>query len=887
MTAAPPPVRTTCPYCGVGCGVLVTRDADGGVAVHGDREHPANLGRLCSKGTALGETVGLEDRLLHPVVDGAQVDWDTALDAVAGRFRSVIETHGPDAVAFYVSGQLLTEDYYVANKLMKGFIGSANIDTNSRLCMSSAVAAYKRAFGSDTVPNDYTDLEAADLVVLVGTNLAWCHPVLFQRLVAEKKRRPSLGIVVVDPRATPTAENADLHLALASGTDAFLFNGLLAWLERFGHTDHAFVADHTEGAAAALHAARWHAPSPAVVAAHCGLAEEAVERFYRLFAGTPRVVTLFSQGINQSNSGTDKGNAIINCHLLSGRIGKPGSGPFSITGQPNAMGGREVGGLSNQLAAHMDLDDAGHRALVAAFWQTDRLATSPGLKAVDMFRAVEDGRIKALWIIATNPAVSLPDTAQVRRALARCDCVVVSEFAAHTDTLQFADIRLPALGWGEKSGTVTNSERCISRQRAFLPPPGEARADWWAICEVARRLGYPGFDYAGPAAIFAEHAALSAYRNDGTRDFDIGGLAGLDDAAYDALPPVQWPLPGAERPSARLFADGRFYTPTRRARLLPIVPTPPANDLDPSYPLVLNTGRVRDHWHTMTRTGRSPRLSGHIKEPYVSMHPVDAAGHGLRDGGLARVESALGAVVVRVDANPAMRRGDVFVPMHWNDRFAANGNVGALIAPHVDPVSGQPQFKHTAVRVTPYPAAWYGFLLSRGDVEGLGTGYWSKAIRRGLWHYELADAHAPADWPDYGHALLGGDGDGVEWRELHDSAQANYRLARLVDGRLDAVLIVQPSLRLPPRDWLTRLFDKSRLDQAERSRVLRATPPRGEFDAGRTVCSCFGVGINTLSRAIRENGLQTPEAIGELLLAGTNCGSCIPELRHLIAEAAE
>ena len=878
-------VKTTCPYCGVGCGVVVTRQVDGAVEIHGDRDHPANYGRLCSKGTALAETIGLEGRLLQPVVDGDRSDWDSALDAVAERFRRVVEQHGPDAVALYVSGQLLTEDYYVANKLMKGFIGSANIDTNSRLCMSSAVAAYKRAFGSDTVPNDYADLESADVVVLVGTNLAWCHPVLFQRLQAEKKRRPTLQIVVVDPRRTPTADSADLHLALAAGTDAFLFNGLLAWLDDVGQTDHGFVAEHTDGAAEALATARWHTPSADVVATHCALPLADVERFYRLFSATRKVVTLFSQGINQSNSGTDKGNAIINCHLLGGRIGQPGSGPFSITGQPNAMGGREVGGLSNQLAAHMDLADPSHRAIVGDFWRAPRLAERPGLKAVDLFRAVETGQVKALWVIATNPAVSLPDTDQVRRALSKCECLVVSEFVDRTDTLQFADIKLPALAWGEKSGTVTNSERCISRQRPFLSAPGDARADWWAICQVARRLGYPGFDYTGPAEIFAEHAALSAFRNQGARDFDIGGLAALDDEAYAALEPVRWPRP-KDRPVDRLFADGRFFTGNGRARLLPIVPRPPAGALDPSYPFTLNTGRVRDHWHTMTRTGRSPRLSGHIKEPFVAMHPVDAAGQGLIDGMLARITSPSGEIIVRVEVNPGMRRGEIFVPIHWNDQFSAQANVGRLVGAHVDPISGQPQFKQTSVRVAAYAAGWYGFLLSRREVSGLEAGYWSKAKRRGLWHYELAGETQPDDWPDYGHRLLDDGAAPSEWRELHDSAQANYRLARLVDGRLEAVLIVQPSHSLPPRDWLTDLFNKPELDQAERVRVLRGTPPAGQFDAGRTVCSCFSVGLNTLTKMIREQDLRTPEAIGERLLAGTNCGSCIPELRRLLADGA-
>jgi len=881
----PEPTKTTCPYCGVGCGLLVTPSPDGTTAqVTGDPAHPANFGRLCSKGAALGETLTTEGRLLHPRIGDTQVSWDAALDHVAQGFRQVIDTHGPDAVAFYVSGQLLTEDYYVANKLMKGFIGGANIDTNSRLCMASSVAGYKRAFGTDTVPCDYTDLDQAELILLVGSNTAWCHPVVYQRIKQAKLDNPKLKVVVIDPRRTATCEIADLHLALAPGSDTLLFNGLLNWLKREDAVDWDYLEAHTEGFAAAFKAARASAGSVPAVAAGCGLPEDQVAELYRLFTRTERVVTLYSQGVNQWSFGTDKVNAIINCHLLGGRIGQAGSGPFSITGQPNAMGGREVGGLSNQLAAHMDLADPDHRAIVGEFWQAPRLAESAGLKAVDLFHAVEEGRIKALWVLATNPAVSLPDTAQVRRALAACECLVVSEFADETDTLQYADIRLPALGWGEKSGTVTNSERCISRQRAFLPAPGEARPDWWAICEVARRLGFSGFDYAGPAEIFAEHAALSAYRNHGSRDFDIGGLGALDGAGYDDLEPVQWPKANAAQ-APRLFGDGRFYTASGRARLLPIVPRPPEDALDPSFPLVLNTGRVRDHWHTMTRTGRSPRLSGHIKEPSVTIHPIDAAGSGLTNGSLAELSSALGRVVVRVETSEGMRRGDVFVPMHWNDQFASNGNIGALIAPHVDPVSGQPQFKQTAVRAEPYRAAWYGFLLSRREVDGLTTGYWSKAVRRGLWHYELAGESVPDDWATFGRRLLAPDvaRDG-EWRELHDSAQANYRLARLVDGRLEAVLIVQPSPRLPPRDWLTELFAKAQLDPQERSRVLRGTPPRGQMDVGRTVCSCFSVGINTLTQAIRDKGLRTPEAIGEALQAGTNCGSCIPELRRLIAD---
>jgi assimilatory nitrate reductase catalytic subunit len=455
--------RTTCPYCGVGCGVLASRRPGGEVEIKGDPDHPANFGRLCSKGSALGETLSLDDRLLHPMVRGERASWDAALEEIARRFGQTIDEHGPDSVAFYVSGQLLTEDYYVANKLMKGFIGSGNIDTNSRLCMASAVAGHRRAFGADTVPVVYEDLELADLVVLAGSNLAWCHPVLFQRLAAARDARGT-KVVVIDPRRTATCDIADMHLALAPGSDVALFNGLLAFLADAGRIDESYVKAHTEGFEEALVTAQ--SCGLASTARETGLPESDLRRFYGLFADTPRVVTAFSQGVNQSSRGTDKVNAIINCHLATGRIGRPGMGPFSVTGQPNAMGGREVGGLANQLAAHMIFEDDAHRALVRRFWQAPRLAERPGLKAVDMFDAVADGRIKAIWIIATNPVDSLPAANKVRAALRACPLVIVSDVTARTDTAELGHILLPAAAWGEKDGTVTNSERRISRRSA-------------------------------------------------------------------------------------------------------------------------------------------------------------------------------------------------------------------------------------------------------------------------------------------------------------------------------------------------------------------------------------------------------------------------------------
>ena len=604
-------IRTTCPYCGVGCGVLATPDGNGGATIKGDPDHPANEGRLCSKGSALGETLDLDTRLLHPIVDGAQTTWTHALDTVARRLQHVIDKHGPEAIAFYLSGQLLTEDYYVANKLAKGFIGTPHVDTNSRLCMASSVAGHRRAFGADVVPQCYDDLELTDLIVLAGSNAAWCHPVLYQRMQLARAER-GVRLVNIDPRRTATCEGADLHLPIKPGTDGYLWSGLLVWLAERKLIDIDFVEAHTRGFAWALRQAAALAPDIDTVADETGLDRQAVAVFYSWFASTPRVVSCYSQGVNQSAQGTDKVNAIINCHLATGRIGKPGSGPLSLTGQPNAMGGREVGGLANMLAAHMGFSDA-ERDTVRRFWQAPNLVSGPGLKAVDMFDAIAGGRIKALWVMGTNPAVSLPRADAVRDALAKLDLLVVSEVVASNDTVSHAHVCLPAAGWGEKEGTVTNSERRISRQRAFLPLSGDARPDWWALCEVARRLGFAeAFAYNSAADIFDEHARLSGFENKGARAFDISGRAGLEDSAFDELTPFQWPSRAPQSQTERLFADGDFFTPDRKARFVAIRPPRLSAPVSADWPFVLNTGRVRDQWHTMTRTGLAPRLLTHI-----------------------------------------------------------------------------------------------------------------------------------------------------------------------------------------------------------------------------------------------------------------------------------
>ncbi|MEW8506378.1 MAG: nitrate reductase [Candidatus Thiodiazotropha sp.] len=880
-------VRTTCPYCGVGCGLLLEKGESQEWLVKGDPEHPSNAGRLCSKGTALGETIVSDSHPLQPASAGKAIDWEHALDIAAQGFSRTIERYGPDAVAFYVSGQLLTEDYYVANKLMKGFIGSGNIDTNSRLCMSSSVAGHKRAFGSDTVPGCYEDFELAELIVLTGSNTAWCHPVLYRRIAQAKENNPALKVVVVDPRQTATCEIADLHLQLKPGSDSLLFSGLLSFLERNQAINRAFVEAHTEGLEAALQQAGWYAPSLRAVADLCGLAEDQLLKFFRWYLTRERVVTLYSQGINQSSSGTDKVNAIINCHLYTGRIGRPGMGPFSITGQPNAMGGREVGALANQLACHMDIDNASHHQLVSRFWNTRNLTKEPGLKAVDLFRAVEAGRVKALWIMATNPAVSLPDGHQVRRALAKCEFLVVSDCVGETDTSSYADLFLPAQGWGEKDGTVTNSERTISRQRGFLSPPAESRPDWWIVSQVAQRMGYPGFEYSAPFEIFAEHARLSGYENGGRRDFDISALADLNQQQYDALKALQWPVSSAaDKGTRRLFGDGRFFTASGRARFIAVLPRTPDEALSTDYPLVLNTGRIRDQWHTMTRTGRSARLFGHDSEPFAEIHPLDAEAYGLEEGELVTVKSRLGSVVVRARLSDRQSKGALFIPMHWSDQFASNASVGRLVSPAIDPVSGQPEFKHTPVRIDPYRPAWHGFLLTREKVILKHASYWAKAKRAGLWHYELAGEEVADNWSNLARELLLSASDRSQWGEMMDSAGGYYRGVSVMNGKLQSCLFIGPDHHLPKRDWLVRLFAKPQLTRDERMHLLAGVPGNAQEDAGKTVCACFGIGRNTLIRGIREQGLSNADAVGERLKAGTNCGSCLSEIKTLIAEQA-
>ncbi len=877
-------VRTTCPYCGVGCGVLAKVAADGKVSVRGDPDHPANRGRLCSKGSALAETMSLDGRVLHPEIAGKRVDWDAALDIVARRFSETVATHGPDSVAFYISGQLLTEDYYVANKLMKGFIGSGNIDTNSRLCMASSVAGHRRAFGEDIVPGVYEDFEQADLIVLVGSNTAWCHPILYQRMLTARKERGS-RIVVVDPRRTATAEEGDLHLGLNPGTDVLLFNGLLAHLARVGKVDENYVAASTSGFDSAISVALADAQTVERVAEGCGLAAADVRLFFELFAATERTVTVYSQGVNQSAHGTDKVNAVINCHLATGRIGRPGMGPFSVTGQPNAMGGREVGGLANQLAAHMSFENPADIERVARFWGAPRMARKPGLKAVDLFQAAGDGRIKALWIMGTNPAVSMPDAGRVRAALKACDFVVVSD-VTYTDTTRYADMLLPAAAWGEKDGMVTNSERRLSRQRPFMPAPGEARADWRIICDVARHMGFGGsFDYAGPAAIFREHAALSAFENKGERLFDIGALASLDSEHYQTFEPRHWPASTAGEGADRLLGQGRFPTPDGRARFVPVRQESVAGATSSAFPLALNTGRLRDQWHTMTRTGRVPRLMANAPEPVVDLHPQDAVANGLKDGDLAHLATRYGFARAKVRVTEAQRPGQAFLPMHWSGYFAANAGAGSLSSRISDPFSGQPELKHVPLHISREKIAWEGVLMTRRDLRPTGFVHWSRRKVDGGWLYRFSGTETADQGILLCRKFLEAFDPGrlLEYRDRRGLA---YRGAVVDDvGRMAEALMVAQNDQLPVHDWLVSLLGSDApLTPAERQALLSGRAPMAAPSVGRIVCSCFNIGVNQIAAAVGA-GCRDLDAIGKALNAGSNCGSCRSEIRTIIDAA--
>lgn len=883
-------IDTTCSYCGVGCGISAqVNHQSREVVVEGDNNHPSNFGRLCSKGSSLAETLDLSSRLLTPWVDGKKSDWQTATTLVADKFNKAIAEHGPEAVAFYGSGQLLTEDYYVANKLMKGFIGGANIDTNSRLCMSSSVAGHKRAFGADTVPACYDDFEHANLIILVGSNTAWCHPVSFQRIKTAKENNPLLKIVVIDPRKTATCDIADLHIPVKIGTDVALFNGLLSYLYQENVIDESYIKQHTQGFEETIIAAQNDAFNVATVAQKCQLAVHVVDTFYRWFKETDKTLTLYSQGVNQSTSGTDKVSAILHCHLATGRIGKLGAGPLSLTGQPNAMGGREVGGLAHQLAAHMDFtDDSIDR--VQRFWQSSNMATKAGYTATELFDAMSQGKIKAVWIMATNPVVSMPDADKVKKALEQCEFVVVSDCVTNTDTLDLAHVKLPAAGWSEKDGTVTNSERRISRQRALLPLSGDAKPDWWIICQVAKKMGFAqNFTYQAPVEIFREHAQLSGFENNeqqALRDFDISLLANISAQEYDEFQPTQWPINLSNpKGKTRFFAKGDFYTPSKRANFTPIKVQAPKNLPTKQWPLVLNTGRIRDQWHTMTRTALAPRLNQHKPEPYMEITSADALSFNVQQGQLAQLESAWGKMLARVEVTDSLAPGSVFVPMHWTAQFSSQGRVGALVNPAIDAISKQPESKHTPINIRPYQAKWYGFIVSRHPLVLDGIDYTVLVKGDGYYHYELAGEKLIRNWQSHlAHQLVPYSGK-LAWQTYQDDKKSLFRSACFADDILQAILILSPHSQLPERSWLGSLFAASKiapLQADERMALLTGKPPLGTPDVGKIICACFNVGEKTILSAIKEQNLTTYQEVGKCCKAGTNCGSCVSEIKELL-----
>ncbi len=889
--------QTSCAYCGVGCGLDIELHNGKPVSLQGAPSHPANQGRACVKGSHLLDTLGSHNRLLLPEIANKQVSWEDAIEHVAKTFSQTIDTYGPESVALYVSGQLLTEDYYVANKLMKGYIGSANIDTNSRLCMSSAVAAYKRAFGEDVVPCNYEDLEQCDVLFLIGSNAAWTHPVLFQRMQAAKQTNTAMKLVVLDPRKTATAEMADLHLPLKPGTDAAFFVGLLSYLVKHNKLDSEFINNHTQDFQQAIRLANdWDIGK---VATYCQVSAFTLTKAYQWFAQNDKVVSFYSMGINQSNSGVDKCNAIINCHLATGKIGKSGSGPFSITGQPNAMGGREVGGLSNQLAAHLDIDNPTHQQHVQHFWQSPKMATKAGASATQIIDKIESGHIKAIWIMATNPVVSLPDGNKVINALKKCDLVVVSDCVDSNDTLDFADVKLPATSWLEKDGTVTNSERTISRQRSMIAAEGEAKHDWKIICEVAKAMGFSGFDYQHPQQIFAEFCQLTAVNQQSNRLFDISALASNDIPSYDAMLPTQWPLT-KQRP----FSDGKFAFANGKARFIavqPILPTLSNKCVsDPnlqnqklgsdthlaSLSLVLNSGRVRDQWHTMTRTSRASKLNQHTNKPQLSLSRLDAKRLGIHKGDWLKASSVVGEVILTTELADDITEGQCFMPIHWSRQFASQANASNVYETVLDPISLQPQTKQVLVNVEKVE---FSQMLQLNidkayakQIKPAQFAYFHKSLQQDFVHFTFALGSGEGQGSEIIKSMLG---TRMQWFSLLSSQLGYQRLVGEMNGKLvvtlDCVeLAKQPRLADFNAKWLNTLFTAPRLAANDKVKLLTGQVSE-EFAKGDLVCSCFQVHQKDIEQAVA-TGCDSVELLGKKLKCGTGCGSCKPEIGKII-----
>ncbi|WP_434626786.1 nitrate reductase [Chromobacterium sp. CV08] len=888
--------RSTCCYCGVGCGVLIESEDGRITGVRGDPDHPANYGRLCGKGLSLAASAaGDSGRARFPEMRPARgeprrrVSWDRALDEAADRFADIVRRHGPDAVAFYASGQLLTEDYYLFNKLAKGVVGTNNIDTNSRLCMSSAVTAYKMAFGADGPPTCYEDLESAGCVLFAGSNMAYAHPVLLRRLEDARRTWGDTRWIVVDPRRTDTAAMADLHLQIRPGTDVALFHAMLHHLIREGLTDPGYIAAHTVGFEALKRMVR--DCTPAAAAEICGVGADDIVTAAEWFGRSPASLSLYCMGLNQSSQGTAKNLALINLHLATGQIGRPGAGPFSLTGQPNAMGGREVGGMATMLAAHRDIADPGHRREVAAHWGVPegRLSPRPGLPAVALFEALARGDVKAVWIVCTNPAHSMPDLAMARRALARAELVVVQDAYADTDTTAFADILLPAASWGEKEGTVTNSERRVSRVRMAAPPPGEAMPDSWIAVQFARRLAarlHPGeadhFDYADASAVFDEHRGLTV-----GRDLDIGGM---DYRLLETAGPQQWPLPaGRGEGQARRYVDGRFATGDGRARFHAIAYRPPAETISARYPFRLITGRLRDQWHGMSRTGRVARLFAHSPEPELRMHPEDADRRKLRDGDLVRVVSKRGQWVLPLKTDGDMARGSVFAAMHWSRQFLNSGGSNEATVSAVDGLSFQPELKHAAVRVEKAGLPWR--VLAALRVEDPPALQSSLAPLLGAVGYAAISLAGPdvlllrgadaAPRPDWLAGVLDALAlqAGPDVLEYRDDGRGVFKRVAWRGQGLAGLLFAGGTEA--DREAGERLLQCLLAGEPWQEPRLAAFSPGREraVRRDRVVCQCTQVGEAAIVDRL-EQGLDLAE-LKRTLGCGTVCGSCGPELERL------
>ncbi|MDE2440051.1 MAG: molybdopterin-dependent oxidoreductase [Betaproteobacteria bacterium] len=895
-------VKSTCCYCGVGCGVLIQAEGERIVGVRGDPEHPSNRGRLCTKGATLNLTTDPSYRLHYPERRSergqgtTRTSWGEALDEAAERFAATIRQHGPDSVAFYISGQLMTEDYYVFNKLAKGLIGTNNIDTNSRLCMSSAVAGYKQTLGVDAPPCSYEDILLANVIFIAGANPAVAHPIIFRYIEDARAANPDLKIIVADPRRSESAEIADLHLPIKPGTDIALFNGMLHVLIGDHLVDDEFISSHTTGFAEQAEIVERYTPE--AVAEVCGVPAQDIVQAARWFGQNGAALSIYCQGLNQSAHGTHNNAAIIHLHLATGQIGKPGAGPFSLTGQPNAMGGREVGGLSNLLSAHRDLANPQHRSEVASLWGVQSVPDKPGKSAIDLFSALKSGEVKAVWIACTNPAQSLPNQAAVREALQAAEYVVLQEAYANTDTAAYADLLLPATGWGEKHGTVTNSERRITHVNSAVPAPGEARHDWEIAVDFARRLGARLgvdasrlFPYADAETIFNEHRESTR-----GRDLDITGLSYK---RLDADGPQQWPYPqGATYGKGRLYEDGVFPTGDGKARFVPVRHLATADIPDAEYPISLLSGRMRDQWHGMSRTGTVPRLFNLEDEPVLAMHPCDMRHRGLSSGDLVRVANNRGESIVRVEERPGLKKGRAWMPMHWGSQFMNTPGVNAVACDATDPYSKQPELKHAAVQIEkidlPYPLAVVRRCANQSEALAL-----LQATRHALARYpyatvglygrksplvvlRAATAEALDDTAigalDTLFGIDGSDGAIV----YVDSKRRVAKKAVAEGGRLLAVRLCGETQAVT---WLRQAMAEDELDA---SLIRFALAPLGKPPVGvaprNIICKCADV-TDVQIRQEMADGADMPK-LQEKLRCGTFCGSCVPEIRRMVAEYA-